>query len=389
MADEQRSVQWWVIGTLPYEERAGRWQALADEWARIDDAFYVAQIPLRQFVQRLFSKQHTFAAGWRSEHHRLRSRVLLGSYVPSITRLWRIPGLWRANEALVARSLRKSLQREKKDDVTQVIVNFDWKLSWAVRGAGADFVVYDCSDLFRAYPGESPARVDWSESRTASFSDLVVVSSECFVARFRAIARDILFIPNGTSFGADDVIEKTAASASARPIVGYHGAADNWRFDWDFMFETARLCPELDFHVITGSPSPKRIPVSNVRRFGWIRRDEIGQRIQTFAAGFMPYRLTEPTLSVFPTKLFEYFAYGLPVVSTRLRELQRFGGAVDLVSNPGEAAACLKAAVGSADPELRRQRIDVARTFSWENLALKYRQAILTRLEESDRVSHA
>ena len=45
---------------------------------------------------------------------------------------------------------------------------------------------------------------------------------------------------------------------------------------------------------------------------------------QEFDVGLVPYRLSEYTTNVYPTKLNEYLAMGIPVVATDLVEIRRF-----------------------------------------------------------------
>lgn len=385
MPREFASLQWWVVQVAPYDETFGRWKALADEWAKTDDVRYVAPLQLRGFLRRGLSRgkeRPERRDGWERGGAGLWHRTVLGGYLPSLTRMHTVPGLWRANEAVLSGTLRNLLRKERRPGVRQVLVNFDWKLSWAVRDAGADYLVYDCSDLFRAYPRESAARVDWSERRTASFSDLVVVSSECFSKRLSDVARGVVFIPNGTPFSEGTVSAGDPRPTGSRPVVGYHGGTESWRFDWSLLAETARLCPEIDFHVFShGYDTALSIP-ANVRLFGWLPPEEVAQRIRGFSAGFMPYRRTEPTLSGFPSKLFEYFSFGVPVVSARLPELERFREHLDLVDDAGEAARSLRAAIRPGDRDAGERRIALARAFSWKALATRYRREVVARMGE-------
>ena len=59
-----------------------------------------------------------------------------------------------------------------------------------------------------------------------------------------------------------------------------------------------------------------------------------------FDVGIVPYRLTEYTANVYPTKLNEYLSMGIPVVATDLPEIRRFNAEHgNIVAIAGDAAA--------------------------------------------------
>ena len=54
------------------------------------------------------------------------------------------------------------------------------------------------------------------------------------------------------------------------------------------------------------------------------QHQELPRYVKGFDVGIVPYRLTEYTANVYPTKLNEYLAMGIPVVATDLPEIRRF-----------------------------------------------------------------
>jgi glycosyltransferase involved in cell wall biosynthesis len=79
----------------------------------------------------------------------------------------------------------------------------------------------------------------------------------------------------------------------------------------------------------------------------------------------IPYRTSDLTASIFPMKVYEYLAAGLPVVSTRLpalaevTEIARAGDAVEL-------AARIEGELSQDSPALRLERSRAAAGHSWE-----------------------
>lgn len=81
--------------------------------------------------------------------------------------------------------------------------------------------------------------------------------------------------------------------------------------------------------------------------------------------GVIPYTVTALTRSIFPMKVHEYLAAGLPVVTTPLPAL---AGVPDVV-RAGDAAAFVTAvadALAADGPEARRARSGRARAHSWD-----------------------
>ena len=110
-----------------------------------------------------------------------------------------------------------------------------------------------------------------------------------------------------------------------RPRLGYAGVIDE-RIDMELLEEMARLRPEWQFVMI--GPTAKISDESLPRRqnIHWLGMKNYGDLPKYFAgwdAGIMPFAINDSTRFISPTKTPEYLAAGLPVVSTRIRDVVR------------------------------------------------------------------
>ncbi len=68
----------------------------------------------------------------------------------------------------------------------------------------------------------------------------------------------------------------------------------------------------------------KTSEITNVQYTGWINHEEISYILQNSDFGLAPYRNSYTYITSIPSKISEYFAYGLPVISSLTGELELF-----------------------------------------------------------------
>jgi uncharacterized SAM-binding protein YcdF (DUF218 family) len=150
----------------------------------------------------------------------------------------------------------------------------------------------------------------------------------------------------------------------------------------------ARTLRDVQF-VLIGPEQSDLSPIrglSNIHILGGKSHAQIPSYLQGLDIGLIPYRITEYTRNVYPTKLNEYFAMGLPVVATPLPEVEaynnRFGGIV-------EVAACVEDFARSIADGLRlgssraAERIEAARVNGWTNRVLTMQELIAAKLRQA------
>ena len=330
---------------------------------------------------------------WRGTKGFRRERENLYVYSPL---LLPFPYSWlirRLNRSLLVRALQRWMRA----------AGFGRPIVWTflptplVRDAIHDLeplaTVYYCIDDFAS---SSPAagRITKSEEQLFAEVDLVFVTSENLQKRASKFTDRVHLFPFGVSFRkfeqvrlAPDGIPPDLA-ALKRPVVGYVGGIHQW-IDFELLTSTARRMPDTSFALV-GPLQVDADPAdgaANVHVLGARPHDDIPRYIKGFDVGIVPYVLSEYTANVYPTKLNEYLAMGVPVVATDLPEIRRFnaehGNSVAVAANTEQFAAAIADALVPSAGE-RARRIDVARENSWSTRIAKM-SALISDTVETNR----
>ena len=259
-------------------------------------------------------------------------------------------------------------------------------------------VYYCIDDLASSSP--QARKIGPHEERLLRQVDLVFVTSEKLRQRASRFAERVHLFPFAVDFGKFEAARTGGTPLPAdlkdlpRPIVGYVGGVHQW-VDQALIAEAARLMPEASF-VLVG---PIQTDVTelrasrNVHLLGGRPHDEIPSYVKGFDVAIVPYRLSEYTAHVYPTKLNEYLAMGVPVVATDLPEIRRFnaehGDAVAVAGGSVEFVRAMRAEIGKTSPDEVERRIDVARENSWDSriarMSLLIEERLFAKREAGER----
>lgn len=246
-------------------------------------------------------------------------------------------------------------------------------------------VVYYCVADFEQLADRS-AKASKSERQLLARADVVFVQGETLLDRCTPHP-NVHVIPLGVNLGLfrPDTSPAPELRSLKRPIVGYVGGVHR-HVDLDLVEEVAARTKGSV--VLVG---PVQTDVTRLRRLdnvifiGPQPHGRVAEFIRGFDVGLIPYVISEYTRTVYPSKLGEYLAMGVPVVATDLPEIQhfnaRYGDVITIAKDTAGFVSAIEAAVDEHSPAAVARRIEVARANSWETRIAEMSAAIEKTLE--------
>jgi glycosyltransferase involved in cell wall biosynthesis len=251
-------------------------------------------------------------------------------------------------------------------------VNFVFTPTAGVVAGSLDetMVIYYCVDEFTAFH-DVPARMVQLEEDLCRRADLVVCSAQRLLERKRDKNPNTVLIRHGVDYdhfrkALDPATEIPAEIANLpRPVLGYFGLmAKDW-IDLDLLVQVARHFSGGSL-VLLGKVTMDLSPLTalpNVHLLGRKPFATLPAYSKGFDVGLNPFPISEVTLNANPLKVREYLAAGLPVVSTRIPEVEVLGQCV-IAGDAQEFIRGIETVLEHPGPDARRS--DTMRGESWQ-----------------------
>ena len=242
------------------------------------------------------------------------------------------------------------------------------KAAVRIKGEFGFPIVYDCHDLLSGFEAVSK-EILTAESNLFEVADLVCFSSQSLqeenIRERPALARKSAVVRNAVN--PDDYAGIAEPARRGKLTVGYAGSLDFW-FDIEAIRLAASQRPDWDFVLIGRIESPRILELKslpNVSLEGEAPYAELPARMSAFDVAVIPFLKMPLTLATNPLKLYEYFCLGIPIVSTRLPEIELFKDLVYLSDSAQEFLQGLDLAMAESAPDMRARRKAVALENSW------------------------
>ena len=233
-------------------------------------------------------------------------------------------------------------------------------------------IIYDSPDDYSAYSeiGQSFKKLETKAVNAANFIITPTQSVKTELLRRNKGKIDVRLIPNGVP-GCEVAKSPKCRKQSAIPRIGFLGTLASW-VDVNLIFNIANRMPNCEFVIVGDGPyynSWKQNSPSNCKFIGRVSIAKRGDLISSFDVGLIPFKLIPLAHSAFPLKLLEYFARGVPVVSSPLTEVKNIASDYARFANSVETwvEQINKALTDAYGDKL--SYIEFASKYTWENTA--------------------
>jgi UDP-galactopyranose mutase len=240
-------------------------------------------------------------------------------------------------------------------------------------------LVYDVMDELAQFDFAPPGIAERERALLAR-ADLVFTGGRSLHAKRAGLGARVRCEPSGVEFErfSADVAPHPLPAGLRGPVFGYVGVVDE-RLDLALITALADAFP--DGHVVLVGPVVKIDPVlvprrANVHLTGGVRYDALPSWLAGFDVALMPFARNRATEYISPTKTLEYFAAGLPVVSTGIADVRaEFADAVFLADGPDAFVGAAHEALAADAARIARGR-EHARARTWDAIARRMRDAL-------------
>lgn len=255
--------------------------------------------------------------------------------------------------------------------------------------------VFDCMDdlgSFKYAPPELPER----DRDAMRWADVVFTGGPSIYESRRHQHSNIHCIPSSVDARhfaralLDETPEADDQKCLRRPILGYFGVIDE-RMDLDVLTAMAQSHPEWTI-VLLGpivKIKPENLPrFKNLHYLGQRRYESLPAYIKGWDVALIPFAMNDATRFISPTKVLEYMAAELPIVSAPIHDLQQFRSTILFGATPTEfVTQCERALMASESTKKSwaTEMRTIVRWTSWDETARR----MLFFIDSVDLISSA
>jgi len=273
------------------------------------------------------------------------------------------------NKSLMVRSLNPFLSAHPG---LRKVVLTTWPFMGNIIGSlGESLSIYYRVDDFSEFPCVDKIRIASFEKELIGKADVIIASADKLAQDIDKNGKVVECIPHGVDYAHFNENGKTGGEMSPvraipGPRIGFFGSINSW-VDLDLLKIVADDHPEWSFILIGPSQLPESsLPKgNNIHFLGKVDYEELPSYAQYFDVALIPFKVNALTMGVNPLKMMEYFALGLPVVSTPIPEVLKYGEVLRVASDPKAFGEAIRASLIEDGEHARFLRRDVAKRHSW------------------------
>lgn len=252
-----------------------------------------------------------------------------------------------------------------------------------------DVLIYDCVDNYLGFPENSAfytttiskKELVIQEESLAKKANLVFASAPGLVDRLKSYNKNTYFTPNVGDYEKFKDAKKIKELPNnlkdiKRPIIGFTGALDEYKFDMELFRKLVMAYPNFSFVLIgslvrRGKNATRETlglaEFENVYLLGPKPYEEIHRYFAGFDAFIIPYQLNDLTVGgCFPVKFHDALAAGLPVVVTDMPAYTLFKDVCYISKTYQEFEDNIGNAIKEDSQERINARQEVAKNNNWD-----------------------
>ncbi len=239
-----------------------------------------------------------------------------------------------------------------------------------------DKTVYYCYDEISA-AGWCSKHGERVEKQYAAQTDMIVVTSSALLESKSQINPNTVLIKNGVDFDLFHEAYKPEKEINKKKI-GYIGSLD-FRVDYDLLEQIINQKPEYELVFVGRIMDQKQCDrlksLANVQLLGSKQPNELPELLSQIDIAIIPFVKNEFTRNIYPLKINEYLAAGLPVISTDFADLSDFQDLVYLATDVNSFNQAIENVICN-DSSAQMKRIQMARSNDWSNRTGQLEKAI-------------
>lgn len=237
--------------------------------------------------------------------------------------------------------------------------------------------IYYCVDEWSEMPGMDSKRFKIMEQEIFQTVDAAMFTSRDLMERKSGQTAKSLYLPHGVDYdhfvgpGREERPGNETSTLSLlrslpKPIVGFFGIVDSW-VDLEVISTLADRFTHCSFVLIGRYNVSTELLQNrpNVHLLDALPYSDLPKHANYFDVGLIPFVVNDLTKAVNPLKLMEYFALGLPVISTALPDIRDVAGPLYFARSREEFGDRLDE-IFQADPnQLADSARETAKNNSW------------------------
>lgn len=255
-------------------------------------------------------------------------------------------------------------------------------------------VVYDCMDELSAFKN-SPKQLLQRETALLGIADLVFTGGPSLYEAKRSRHASVHCFPSSVDVAHfEQALDRLNSHPAHReiggPRLGYYGVIDE-RLDLDLIAALADAHEQWQI-VLVGPVvkiDPQTLPVRpNIHYLGQQPYEALPQFLAGWDVCLLPFAINEATKFISPTKVLEYMAAELPIVSTPITDVVKpYGQIVSIANNAREFVDACEEALALPDEQkatMVRQMREVVACTSWSATSTQMRDLMQSTRQQRD-----